>query len=121
MAQTPITTQSVTGPYSATPVTALALNIAFVAADVANGNCFASDSGGDILIAWNSDTSTHHLTITSQPDNPYLRTGDVTAYALGAGLFAMWDFSNFSGWVDLFNKVYFSADSATVKFAIIQG
>jgi hypothetical protein len=121
MPNTPITTQPVIGPYNSTPVSALGLNITFTTADVANGNCFAADSEGDILIAWNTDTSSHTLTISSQPDSPFLRTGDVTAYALGAGLIAMWDFSSQSGWVDLFGNINFSASSATVKFAVIQG
>src|ERR1700730_166120 len=131
MPPTVITTEAVVGPYTATPVAANFLDIAFTAADVANGNSFVVDANGDILIVWNTDTASHNFTLTSQTDSPYLRVGDITTYAVGAGVVSMYNLqpnvdgapsiatSLVPGWTDFFNTVYFSADNALVKFAII--
>jgi len=131
MPATPISTQTVQGPYVVTPLSAGSLDATFTAADVSNGNSFVCDANGDILIVWNTDSSSHNLTITSQEDTPYLRTGDITNYSLSAGDIAIFNFepnvggapstpsSEVPGWTDSFNNIFISADNALVKFAII--
>jgi hypothetical protein len=125
-----ITTESVVGPYVAVPVSAADLNITWTAADVANGNQLIYDApAGDILLAWNKDyTASHNFTLTSSQDTPFLRTGDISGYALAAGQIMAFYLGNFPnnqplGWSTFIGSNYFinfSADSASVYFAILQ-
>jgi len=122
---TEITVQPVVGPYPAVPVAAASLDLACVAADV-TGNFFTADQiavtvgsgsvGGDILLVWNTDTNPHNLSISSQPLNG--RSGDITSYAVGAGVISAFKFSQLAGW-QLGSVVSLLGDSALVKLAVI--
>src|SRR5579863_9076738 len=102
---TQIAVQPIAGPYPVVPVAPASLDLAFVAADV-SGNFFTADAisltvgsnsiGGDILLVWNTDAAPHNLTITSQPLNG--RSGDITSYAVGAGVISAFKFSQLAGW-----------------------
>lgn len=127
MPATAISTQSVSGPYPALPVTAASLDLAFSAADTTNGNLFTADTvtvrpegtiGGDILLAWNTDSASHHITITSAPDDKN-RSGDIANYVVGAGVISAFSFSQITGWASG-GDVNISSDSALVKFAILK-
>lgn len=125
---TQIVTESIVGPYTLTPVPGGDLNVSWTPADPINGNFFYFDNpNGDILVAWNTDYSTpHYLTISSQPDVPFDRTGDISDYEIAAGSIAMYNLSNAVGWGIVVGptptsyQINFNADSATVLFAIIQ-
>lgn len=117
MARTPIVPTVPKGPHAGA-VAPLALNLAFVAADVANKH-MAALSGKIILLAWNTDASSHNITLTSVADK-FKRTGDVTNYAVGAGLIAAYVFDDAGGWSQADNSVYFEADNALVKFCVIK-
>ena len=123
MAATQIATTPIFGPFATLPIAATSLDVAFVAGDPVNGNFFIWDSPyGDILIAWNTDSSPHHITITSQPDACAGRTGDITNYVIGAGVFSVYDFPGPSatGWANTFGHILFSTDSALGKFLILE-
>jgi hypothetical protein len=136
---TPIATQPIVGPYPSLPVGAASLDLVFTAADPVNGNNIVADQlsynsyapgilplgsiGGDIILVWNTDTNPHNFGLASQPVNG--RTGDVgggltPSYAVGAGVISAFKLSQLAGWQDGTNNVYFKADSALVKFAILQ-
>ena len=118
MAATDLPIITPVGPYPALPVAALALDIAFTAADVANGNAFVA-TGKEILLMHNADASSHNVTLTSQPING--RTGDIANYALGAGLYAAFEFSSTAGWLESDDgRIHISADNAQVEFAVIR-
>jgi hypothetical protein len=125
---TQIVTESIVGPYTLTPVPDGDLNVSWTAADPVNGNFFYFDNpNGDILIMWNTDYGvTHSVTIYSQPDVPFDRTGDITDYQLAAGQIAMYNFSQAVGWginvgpTPTSYQIDIGADSATVLFAVIQ-
>lgn len=125
MAATLIFTESIEGPYVVTPVGAGDLVVSWTAADPVNGNYFTWDAPkGDILFAWNTDYSvSHNFTLTSVEDSPFLRTGDITNYAIPAGTVMAFLLNTASGWGTPLGSVFninFSADSALVQFAIIQ-
>jgi hypothetical protein len=122
---TQIAPQPVVGPYPSFPVAPASLDLVFAAADV-SGNFFTADQiavtvgsgsiGGDILLVWNTDTNPHNLTISSQPLNG--RTGDITSYAVGAGVISAFKFSQLAGWQNG-TTVSLTADSALVKLAVL--
>ncbi|HEY0701262.1 MAG TPA: hypothetical protein VGD60_00700 [Candidatus Acidoferrales bacterium] len=117
MSVTPIAVQIPKGPSSL--VSAGQLVLTMTAADVSNGNSFPF-TGREILIAQNTDTGAHHITITSVADDKG-RTGDVSSYALAAGAVVAFNFRGLQGgWQQTDGSVHISADDATVKFAILQ-
>lgn len=105
------------GPYPAT-VGALALNFAFTAADASNGNSIAL-TAHEVLLAYNSDTGSHTITFTSAADLQG-RTQDITSYALGAGLYAVFNYrGGLNGWKQGDGTAHVTANDATVKFAVL--
>lgn len=81
-----------------------------------NGNQILwGDAGALVLIAQNSGASTRTVTITSKVD-PYNRTGDISAYSLGAGEIAVWILER-QGFYQSDGYLYLEANHAEVKFA----
>jgi hypothetical protein len=120
MPATQVVTQNPVGPYPNLPVAALALDIAFVAVDAANGNYFQGDGnpvsvrpegtiGGDVLLVSNPTGGALTITFTSQPLNG--RSGDITIYSVGAGVTSAFKYSNLVGWADGMGKVFFTGQA----------
>lgn len=122
MAATPITPQAIKGPYPTLPVAANALDLSTTAADAANGNKAAFGSYSKLLLVWhNTGAGARTVTLTSVAD-AMNRTGDVTAFSIGAGerggfLFERSGWSQPSG-VDA-GSVLFSGEHAEVLFIVI--
>jgi hypothetical protein len=119
MSRTNINTQTPVGPFPAGGVVAaLALDLVFTVADVSNHNEFKF-TGKEILLVWNTDASSHNLTLTSVPDE-HGRSGDIASYAVAAGVISAFSFRGGSaGWLESDGHVYMQADNALVKFAIL--
>jgi hypothetical protein len=118
MARTELTPTTPKGPYPALPPAADSLDFAWAAADVANKNQFTS-SGRDLLLVNNTGASAYTVTITSIAD-ALGRTGDISAYSLAAGDFAVFWVGAQAGWQQTDGKVYLEANNAAVKFAIVR-
>lgn len=93
------------------------LDIAFTAADTTNFQQTPM-SGPFTLIAWNSGGSPFTVTINSVVD-AQRRTGDITAYSIGAGEIAMIDFPRTDGWKQADGNLYYQANNVAVKFAAV--
>lgn len=100
------------------PITALSLNYVWTAADVANGNSF-SCTGHEVVLVQNTDSGSHTVTVVSAAD-PFGRSGDITAYAVAAGLFSVLPFFSTTGWKQSDGTIHLSATDATVKFAVLR-
>ncbi len=87
MARLKLTVQSVVARYPALPLTANSADFAFTAAgvDFEDGFEFVLTGREVLLVQAPADGCT--VTLNSVAD-PYKRTGDITAYALGASEFA---------------------------------
>jgi hypothetical protein len=95
-------------------VAALALDKAFVAADVSNGNCFQA-SGDDTLIVFNSDSSAHTLTIWSAADS-FGRYANLV-YTVQPGVYSFVRIVAAALYTQSgTNEVYFTGSDATLKF-----
>lgn len=116
MPRVTVTKTAVQGPYVALPVVADSLDVALLAADVANKNQFAP-TGDDILIVQNSGASPYTFTISSVAD-ALKRTGDVGPYTIAAGEIAAYRIK-IDGWKQSDGNVYIEASNAAVKFAVI--
>ena len=118
MARTSITPVALVGPYPTLQPAVNTLDIALTAADVANKNQAAQAGSRQILIAYNSgSTVPRTVTITSAADDKN-RTGDITAYSLGIGELMAFVLKS-GGWRQSDGKLYFEADNAEIKFAVI--
>ena len=75
--------------------------------------------GNDTLvIVKNEGVVARTVTFSSKADEKN-RTGDVTAYSLGAGELAMFRFKK-AGWMQSDGKIYMEAEHADIKYAVIQ-
>lgn len=70
-----------------------------------------------LLLAYNSDgANPYTATVTSTAD-PFGRTGDITAYSLAAGDYAVFGPFKNIGWMQSDGYLYFEAENAAVKWA----
>jgi len=102
------------------PFSSGANDIVFQAPDTTNFNTFPLNGPG-ILIAKNTDSAIHHVTVHSAPSGKWSRTGDVTSYPVPVstgnnvsviGVFTPDGWSN-SGFLNV------DADNADVMLAFV--
>lgn len=117
MARTILTKTTLVGPYPSLQPAANSLDVTMAAADVANKNQFKA-SGDDLLVIENTDAvSAYTFTLTSAPDDKG-RSGDITAYSVGAGEIAHLRIKN-DGWRQSDGYVYLEGSNAAIKFGVI--
>lgn len=104
--------------YPALPLTAGSAALPFQAADTVNlNNCVST--GRELLIVQSTDAGAQTVTINSAPDERG-RTGDITAYSIPAGAFAVFGPFPTPGWKQSDGTLWFQASAVTLKFAVIQ-
>ena len=118
MGRTTLTRTTPLGAYPSLPVAADALDITLTAADTTNNNQIVLD-GPMLIIAHNSGASARTLTLTSANDLQK-RTGDITAYSIGAGEVACFKIDNQSGWRQSDGFLYLAANHAEVKIGAVR-
>lgn len=118
MGRTTLTRTTPLGPHPALPVSADALDIALTAADTVNNNQILLD-GPMLVIALNSGVSARTVTLTSTADRKN-RTGDISAYSIGAGEVACFKIDNDEGWKQSDGFLYLTANNAEVKLGAIR-
>ena len=117
MPRVTVTKQVPLGPFPSLPVAANALDLTQLAADVTNKEQFVP-SGDDLVIAHNTGASPYTITFTSAVDDRK-RSGDVSAYSLGAGELAIFRIKT-QGWMQTDGRVYMEASNAAVKWSVVQ-
>lgn len=120
MARLALTPKSLPAKYPALPITANALDFAFTpaGADFADGASFPMTEK-EILIVHNANVGAQTVTISSVVD-PYNRTGNITAYSLAAGEYAVFPQFQKSGWMQSDGNLYFAASATDVEFAVLR-
>jgi hypothetical protein len=109
------------GPYPTLPVTALALDLAWQAADASNSNQFTLGTGKYLILARNVHAVTGYtVTFTSVADSPFKRTGDITTYALAATKQMAFLVDQQVGWLQTDGMFYLTGSNASVEFCIIR-
>jgi hypothetical protein len=118
MARLVITPAVPKGSYPTLPITADTADITFVVAGTYTDGEGWANTGREILIVYNSGASPYTFTVSSVP---YLgRSGDITAYSLAAGEFAVVGPFDPKGWNQSDGQVYVVGSNASVKFCVIQ-
>jgi hypothetical protein len=97
MPRTNIAAQSLPGAYPVLPITANARDVTFVPADVANTNETPLVNDKTTVLCRNVGASPRTITFTSVADT-LNRTGDITAYSVGAGEAAIFGPFKTVGW-----------------------
>lgn len=93
------------------------LDATFTSADTTNGNAFLA-SGNDLLIAYNSDSSSHTITFNSAADT-YGRYATFT-YTIGAGVYSLLNITTASLFTQSgTNEIQFMANSNLVGFLVV--
>jgi hypothetical protein len=115
MARALVTKTTALGAYAA--YTGNAADLTMAAANVADKNYFVA-GGNDLVVAHNTGVGAVTVTITSVAD-PFGRTGDVTAYSMAAGEYAVFGPFKNLGWAQSNGQVYLEASSADVKFGVV--
>lgn len=118
MARTTLTRTSPLGPYPSLQPAANALDVTLAAADTANQNRALLD-GPVLVVAHNSGATAHTITITSMADAKN-RTGDISAYSIGAGKVACFKIDQYEGWKQTDGYLYLEANHAEVLLGIIR-
>lgn len=116
MPRTAITAQTPKGPYPGT-VSANDLDITWTAGDAVNGNSVVL-SGPMLLLFRNDNVGAQTFTVSSTQD-PYKRTGDVSAYSLGASEYAAFLVKP-EGWIQSDGRLYIDVGSADIKIAVLK-
>lgn len=98
--------------------TANAADLTMTAADVSNKEQVTA-TGNELIIAHNTGASTYTITISSVVDEQG-RTGDISAYSLGAGEYAVFGPFGTEGWRQTDGKLYFEASNVAVKFGVVR-
>lgn len=98
--------------------TANAADLTMTAADAVNYEMVAL-TGNELVIAHNTGAGARTVTISSVVDD-LGRTGDITAYSLGAGEYAVFGPFGLEGWKQTDGKLYFAAEHAEVKLGVVK-
>ncbi len=117
MGRVTLTAKAALGTLGTAYATANIADLAMTAADAANKQ-LAAHSGKVLIVAHNSGAGANTVTITSTVDSNG-RTGDITAYSMGAGEYAVFGPFDLDGWVQTDWKLYFEASNAEVFFGVV--
>ena len=128
MARALIAAATLPGAYPVLQPGAGTLAHAFYGADASNKNYTPLITGKTVLVAMNTDSGAHTVTVSSVADDKN-RKGDITTYSLAAitgttPVIAMFGPFVTAGWLTPTDGVtpaglWFEADSALVKFAVL--
>jgi hypothetical protein len=118
MGRTTLTRTTPLGPYPTLQPAADALDLILTAADTTNNNQILLD-GPVIVVAHNTGVAARTLTITSSADAQN-RTGDISAYSIGAGEYACFKIDQTTGWKQTDGYLYLQANNAEVKIGAIR-
>jgi len=116
--RTDITVQETLGRYPALPLVAGSAELEFEAGDAANGNAFTM-TGREIVIARNDDELAQTITVASVVDK-FNRTGDITAYSIPAGEYAILGPIPMVGFVQTTGKCHINVSDAGVFLAVVR-
>lgn len=116
MARTTLTKTTALGAYGT--YSANAADLTMAAADAVNYNQFVA-SNNDLVIAYNSGAGAVTLTISSVADPKYGRTGDISAYSIGVGEYAVFGPMKNAGWKQSDGYIYLTASSADLYLGVV--
>lgn len=119
MARQVLTKLTMLGNFPSLPLTANSADLPMTAAIAADKERFVMDNK-NIVIAHNTGAGARTVTITSVANAGSNRTGDITAYSIGAGEYAAFGPFEKDGWQQSDGYFHLEAEHAEVKFGILK-
>lgn len=119
MARIEVTPQSTPGSAPSLPLSAGSADFTWQAADQANDGNDTPHTGREILLVRNDNAGAQTVTIHSIAD-PYNREGDITAYSMAAGDYAVFGPFQSAAWRQSDGKLWFNGSAADVFFAVLR-
>jgi hypothetical protein len=113
-----VAAQTTPGAYPTLPIGANTRDLQMQAGDASLGNYTPLVAGKTLVIFHNTGVGARTVTFTSQADTPYNRTGDISAYSIGAGEHALFGPFAVIGWSDAGN-LDIDVSHAEVMIAVI--
>lgn len=117
MARTTIVPQTLAGAYPVLPLSAGSADFAFTAVDDPTDRQAALTDSKTTVIAHNTDSSAHTITITSVADQ-FNRTGDIAAYSIAAGKVAHFGPFKTVGWGHS-GQLWIDVSSPLIRLAVV--
>lgn len=117
MARVLVAAQTTPGAYPALQPAANSRDLSFQAGDNSLGNKTPLVDSKTLVLIFNSDSGAHTVTFTSVAD-VLNRTGDITAYSLGAGEVGLFGPFKTVGWGHT-GDLWIDVSDNTVKIAVI--
>jgi hypothetical protein len=117
MARVLVAPQTTPGAYPTLQPTANSLDVTFQAADSALGNYCALVEAKTLILVQNVAVAAKTVTFTSVVDDKN-RTGDITAYSVGASEIALFGPFRAAGWAHS-GQVWMDGEDLNIKFAVI--
>lgn len=118
MARTNIVAQTLLGAYPTLPITAGGADPGFTSNSDPTDRSTALIDTKTVVIAHNTDVSSHTITFTSVADS-LNRPGDITAYSVAAGGISIFGPFRASGWAQTGNVLFIDVSDAHVELAVI--
>lgn len=120
MARLALPVKQLPAKYPALPIAANALDVTWTAAGAAFADGFSFPlTGKEILLVRNGNVGAQTVTINSVAD-PYRRTGDITAYSVGPGEYAVFPQFQMTGWQQPNGLLHGAASAADVMLAVLR-
>jgi hypothetical protein len=118
MARVNVAAQTTPGAYPTLPVGANTRDLAFQVYDAGLFNHTAIVDGKTLVLIQNVAVGAKTVTFLSVADGTFHRTGDITAYSLGAGEIALFGPFKTAGWSNA-GFLDIDAEDANIKIAVI--
>lgn len=117
MARTTIAAQTLAGAYPTLPISAGAADFLETAVDDPTDRQTPLVDGKTLVIARNTDSGAHTITISSVTDT-FNRTGDITAYSIAAGKVARFGPFKSAGWANA-GQLLIDISSPLVRLTVV--
>lgn len=117
MARTNLVAQTLPGAYPTLPISANTRDLTTNAIDIVNGNETTLVDSKTVVLLKNEDAGATTVTFTSVADT-LGRTGDITAYSIGAGELAIFGPFKLVGWTHS-GKLWIDGSDVDLKVAVI--
>ncbi len=119
MARATLTAQPTPGKFPGT-VAVNAADVTFAVSDAVNGNDVAMSGEDMLIVARNDNAGAQTITITSAAMPDTNRPGDITAYSIGIGEYAVFGPFNKPGWQQSDGKLRIDTSHADIKLAVLR-
>lgn len=117
MARTALSVQEPPGKHPGS-IAAEAADLTWEAGDATDLNSYVS-TGRELVLVRNDDAAAQTVTIHSVADS-FNREGDIAAYSVGVGEYAMFGPIPVEGWRQSDGTVHIDPSAATLMFAIVR-